>query len=158
MNTETYSCNCSASAGAPAHSRGCPEYQDVYAATAALILATTETVELPSQPVQDPTIHIPADLHDSYEIGFDCDLRVTVEALRKLISSHDAHEAEAYALQDQVDEANSSVTALEQRVAELEGQLRGVLESGDWFSSALEFHNGDGFERQAGITATLAAK
>lgn len=120
------------------------------------------TIELPSQPVRKLADRLATAVCGDRQLeGFDVELLSqghTGSRLSALIVEMAGYEAEAYALQDQVDEANSSVTALEQRVAELEGQLRGVLESGDWFRSALEFHNGDGFERQAGITAALAAK
>lgn len=62
--------------------------------------------------------------------GFDVELLsqgVTGSRLSALIVEMAGHEAEAYALQDQVDEANSSVTALEQRIAELEAAIREVI-------------------------------
>ena len=47
------------------------------------------------------------------------------------------------------------LTVAEQRADELEGLLRETLESGEWFSSALEFQNRQGFELCAKIDAAL---
>lgn len=47
------------------------------------------------------------------------------------------------------------LTVAEQRADELEGLLRETLESGEWFSSALEFQNRQGFELCAKIGAAL---
>lgn len=83
-------------------------------------------IELPSQPVQDLATRVAqAVFSDEAEEGCDNQIGIGLPGPRfsALIVEMAGHEAEAYALQDQVDEANSSVTALEQRVAELETLL-----------------------------------
>lgn len=104
-----YNCNCDASAGAPDHARTCPEHRDF--GTTALAPAPRQS-KMANSPQFDlyaagaaaihAGFHIPEDLDASLNIGFDCNLRVTVGQLRALISSNSAGEAELYAAQDQV--------------------------------------------------------
>lgn len=58
-------------------------------------------------------------------------------------------------LGDRYDDLQQRLTVAEQRADELEGLLRETLESGEWFSSALEFQNRQGFELCAKIDAAL---
>ena len=47
------------------------------------------------------------------------------------------------------------ISTLQQRLTVAEKLLREVLESGDWFRSALEFINGEGLEVREKIEASL---
>ena len=49
----------------------------------------------------------------------------------------------------------NSIVDLQQRLTVAEKLLREVLESGDWFRSALEFINGEGLEVREKIEASL---
>lgn len=75
-------------------------------------------IELPSQPVEDLATRLQKAMWAGVSIRISSD--PLGPQLSALIVEMAGHEAEAYALQDQVDEANASVTALEQRIAELE--------------------------------------
>lgn len=88
------------------------------------------TIELYSQPVRKLADRLATAVCGDRQLeGFDVELLSqghTGSRLSALIVEMAGHEAEAYALQDQVDEANSSVTALEQRLAEAEKLLKEV--------------------------------
>ena len=56
---------------------------------------------------------------------------------------------------DCANQLQQRLTVAEQRADELEWLLRETLESGEWFSSALEFQNRQGFELCAKIDAAL---
>lgn len=94
------------------------------------LLRNPAHIELPSQPVRKLADRLATAVCGDRQLeGFDVELLSqghTGSRLSALIVEMAGHEAEAYALQDQVDEANSSVTALEQRVAELEALVRDV--------------------------------
>lgn len=105
--------------------------------------STGATIELPSQPVKHLSQRLQKAMWDDGFIlprgGFDAKTgglhQPLGAALTALIVEVAGHEAEAYALQDQVEEANSSVTALEQRVAEADKvlkELRAGVEHSGW--------------------------
>lgn len=87
------------------------------------------TIELPSQPVQDLATRVAqAVFSDEAEEGCDNQIGIGLPGPRfsAILVQMAGYEAEAYALQDQVDEANASVTAMEQRLAEAEKLLKEV--------------------------------
>lgn len=87
------------------------------------------TIELPSQPVQDLAARVAqAVFSDEAEEGCDNQIGIGLPGPRfsAILVEMAGYEAEAYALQDQVDEANASVTAMEQRLAEAEKLLKEV--------------------------------
>lgn len=87
-------------------------------------------IELYSQPVRKLADRLATAVCGDRQIeGFDVELLsqgVTGSRLSALVVEMAGHEAEAHALQDQVDEANASVTAMEQRLAEAEKLLKEV--------------------------------
>lgn len=86
-------------------------------------------IELPTQPVQDLAARVAqAVFSDEAEEGCDNQIGIGLPGPRfsAILVEMAGYEAEAYALQDQVDEANASVTAMEQRLAEAEKLLKEV--------------------------------
>lgn len=94
------------------------------------------TIELPCQPVEDLTTRLQKAMWAGVSIRISSD--PLGAQLSALIVEMAGHEAEAYALQDRVDEANASVTALEQRVAELEAQNKKLSQD---FASTVDHMN-----------------
>ena len=56
---------------------------------------------------------------------------------------------------ESIRDRKNSIVELQQRLTVAEKLLREVLESGDWFRSALEFINGEGLEVREKIEASL---
>lgn len=98
-------------------------------------------IELPSQLVRTLADRVTqAVFSDEAEEGCDNYIGIGLPGPRfsAILVEMAGYEAEAFALQDQVDEANSSVTALEQRIAELEAQNGKLTQD---FASTVEYMN-----------------
>ena len=80
------------------------------------------------------------------------------DVVAQLALEREQEESTLGELEDLVEKLNNAlveIDALQQRLTVAEQLLREVLESGDWFRSALEFINGEGLEVREKIEASL---